>query len=77
MSTKGVQKEGDSNNSTFEFFQRTGIAEILISDRAGNITDTYVISKGTDVGRLVEPYQKLDTDLQKRLLGYLEALRGM
>ena len=31
--------------------------------------DTYVISKGTDVGRLVESYQKLDTDLQKCLVG--------
>lgn len=36
--------------------------------------ETYVISKGTDVGMLVESYQKLDPDLQKRLLGYLEAL---
>lgn len=37
--------------------------------------ETYVISKGTDVGMLVESYQKLDPDLQKRLLGYLEALK--
>ena len=37
--------------------------------------DTYVISKGTDVGTLVESYQELDSDLQKRLLGYLEALK--
>lgn len=36
--------------------------------------ETYVISKGTDIGTLVESYQKLDPDLQKRLLGYLEAL---
>ena len=39
--------------------------------------DTYVISKGTDVGMLVESYQKLDSDLQKRLLGYLEALKEL
>lgn len=37
--------------------------------------ETYVIiSKGTDIGTLVESYQKLDPYLQKRLLGYLEAL---
>ena len=39
--------------------------------------NTYVISKGTDVGKLVESYQQLDPDLQKRLLGYLEALKEM
>ena len=39
--------------------------------------ETYVISKGTDVGMLVESYQKLDPDLQKRLLGYLEALKEL
>ena len=39
--------------------------------------ETYAISKGTDVGMLVESYQKLDSDLQKRLLGYLEALREL
>ena len=37
--------------------------------------NTYVISKGTEVGMLVESYQKLAPDLQKRLLGYLEALK--
>ncbi|MGN9056981.1 hypothetical protein ACTNA4_11040 [Bariatricus sp. HCP28S3_A7] len=39
--------------------------------------DTYVISKGTDVGMLVEYYQKLDSDMQKRLRGYLEALKEL
>ena len=39
--------------------------------------DTYVISKGTDVGMLVESYQKLDSDMQKRLRGYLEALKEL
>lgn len=39
--------------------------------------DTYVISKGTDVGMLVETYQKLDPNLQKRLLGYMEALKEL
>lgn len=36
--------------------------------------DTYVISKGTEIGNLVESYQKLNPDMQKRLIGYLEAL---
>ena len=35
---------------------------------------TYVISKDTELGVLVETYQKLDTDMQRRLMGYLEAL---
>ena len=39
--------------------------------------ETYVISKGTDDGMLVESYEKLDPDLQKRLLGYLEALKEL
>ena len=39
--------------------------------------DTYVISKGTDVGMLVESCQKLDSDMQKRLRGYLEALKEL
>ena len=39
--------------------------------------DTYIISKGTELGMLVESYQKLDTDLQKRLIGYMEALKEM
>ena len=39
--------------------------------------DTYVISKGADVGMLVESYQKLDSDMQKRLRGYLEALKEL
>ena len=39
--------------------------------------DTDVISKETEVGRLVASYQKLEPDLQKRLLGYLEALKEL
>ena len=39
--------------------------------------DTYIISKGTELGMLVESYQKLDTDMQKRLIGYMEALKEM
>ena len=37
--------------------------------------NTYVISKDTEIGILVETYQKLNTDAQKRVMGYLEALR--
>ena len=52
-----------------EFAQRTGIAS-----RDNN---TYVISKETEIGMLVETYQKLDTNAQKRLIGYLEALKEL
>ena len=38
--------------------------------------DTYVISKGTDIGVLVESYQQLSTEQQKRLMGYLDAIKG-
>ena len=37
---------------------------------------TYVISKGTDIGVLVESYQQLSTEQQKRLMGYLDAIKG-
>ena len=37
--------------------------------------NTYVISKGTEIGNLVESYQQLDPDMQKRVLGYLDALK--
>ena len=34
----------------------------------------YVISKGSEVGILVETYQSLDQEMQRRVMGYLEAL---
>lgn len=34
----------------------------------------YVIEKGTELGIIIETYQNLDDSLQKRLLGYMEAL---
>ena len=39
--------------------------------------NTYVISKETEIGMLVETYQKLNTDAQKRVMGYLEALKEL
>ena len=39
--------------------------------------NTYVISKETEIGMLVETYQKLDTNAQKRVMGYLEALKEL
>lgn len=39
--------------------------------------NTYVISKETEIGMLIETYQKLDTNAQKRLIGYLEALKEL
>ena len=38
---------------------------------------TYVIDKGTELGILVENYQNLDGSMQKRLLGYMEALKAL
>ena len=49
------------------------------ADHTGNRSrsnDTYVISKGTDIGVLVESYQQLSTEQQKRLMGYLDAIKG-
>ena len=39
--------------------------------------NTYVISEETEIGMLVETYQKVNTDAQKRVMGYLEALREL
>ena len=38
---------------------------------------TYVIDKGTELGILVENYQQLEGSMQKKLLGYLEALKQL
>ena len=38
---------------------------------------TYVIDKGTELGILVENYQNLDGNMQKKLLGYMEALKAL
>ena len=38
---------------------------------------TYVIDKGTELGILVENYQHLEENMQKKVLGYMEALREL
>lgn len=38
---------------------------------------TYVIDKGTELGALIQDYQSLDGNMQKRLLGYMEALKQL
>ncbi len=38
---------------------------------------TYVIDKGTELGMLIESYQNLDGNCQRKLLGYMEALKDM
>lgn len=38
---------------------------------------TYVVDKGTELGLLIESYQELDSNRQKKLLGYMEALKEM
>ena len=35
---------------------------------------TYVVDKGTELGILIETYQKMDSSDQRRLLGYMQAL---
>ena len=37
----------------------------------------YVIMKDSELGQVVETYQDLDYGQQKRLLGYMEAMREM
>ena len=36
---------------------------------------TYVFAKDTELGMVVETYQQLDYEQQKRLLGYMDALK--
>ena len=38
---------------------------------------TYVIDKGTELGMLIESYEQLEGSMQKKLLGYLEALKEL
>lgn len=38
---------------------------------------TYIIDKGTELGRLVESYQQLEENIQRKLLRYMEALREL
>ncbi len=57
-----------------------GEAGITLTADTGNRSrdnNIYVISKETEIGMLVETYQKLDTNAQKRLIGYLEALKEL
>ena len=57
-----------------------GEAGITLTADTGNRSrdnNTYVISKETEIGMLVETYQKLDINAQKRLMGYLEALKEL
>ena len=35
---------------------------------------TYVVDRTTELGTLIETYQKLDAALQNRLMGYMQAL---
>lgn len=43
-------------------------------ENRSRVNDTYVISKGTNIGALVESYQQLSTEQKKRLMGYLDAI---
>ena len=61
----------------FELLNVTPYELLSGAEHIGNRSrdnDTYVISKGTEIGNLVKSYQRLSPDMQKRLVGYLEAL---
>lgn len=56
--------------------------EYLLSGAEGTGTRSrensmYVIMKDSELGQVVETYQDLDYGQQKRLLGYMEAIREM
>ena len=38
---------------------------------------TYVIDKGTELGIFVESYQQMEENMQRKVLGYMEALREL
>ncbi len=42
--------------------------------RRSNPSQTYVIEKDSDVGRIVEDYLSMDKNRQGRLMGYMKAL---
>ena len=44
--------------------------------RRGNDLNFIVIDKGTDVGELIEEYNKMSRDARARLMGYMHALVG-
>ena len=64
-----------------EFAEKTGIAESTISDwkrkKTNPVSDkiqTYVVDRKTELGTLIETYQKLDVAQQNRLMGYMQAM---
>lgn len=42
-----------------------------------NVSMTYVVDKGTELGCLIESYQSMDVKDQKRIMGYMQALRDV
>ena len=40
-------------------------------------TDTYVVNKGSELGVFLEVFQSLDSNQQKRVMGYAEAISEM
>lgn len=45
--------------------------------KRSRVNMTYVVDKGTELGLLIESYQELDSNGQRKLLGYMEALKDM
>ena len=45
--------------------------------KRGNPQKWYAIDAETDVGRLVSTYNSLDSNMQDRILGYVEALKNL
>ena len=64
--------------SQMEFADRTGISQSTVSDWRRKGTNPYVvIDRNSKEYGLIESYQKLNLESQKRLEGYLTALREM
>lgn len=78
-----LNKVNELSASSWQYTKKpTDFTRELLSgaEHTGNRSrdnNTYVISKETEIGMLVETYQKLDTNAQKRLIGYMEALKEL
>ena len=45
--------------------------------KRGNKLNWYAIDSSTDLGRIVSTYNSLDSEMQERVLGYVEAIKDM
>lgn len=45
--------------------------------KRGNKLNWYAVDSSTDLGRIVSTYNSLDSEMQERVLGYIEAIKDM